>query len=349
MNLLGRILVVSLLVAVVNGTRAADADPGVSVRSIPGGVVDATGQIGFVAGANGGIDALDLETGKVLWTSWKAAKPIAVVGKKLIAWAPGKDVRIVVLDGAQEGKAILESDAVTLPRWVGAPGRAPWSRCSVFFDQNDLIYKYQLEAISFYQDHRGLGRWRTVPGTEAHCAARINLETGKVEMLADNKVPPDSPKLPKALENEKSEVCWIESDARRTPLNTGDGFAAVVADEQRTKLSLKRWDATGKKLETAELLKGKQLLWKLSTDGQHLCVHQDVAEDELPEGDYAWWVFSLETGKQVAKLPYTFDPIAVVGDRVFRETYLPRSISRDRLLSAYDLKSGKLVWKHGLE
>ena len=39
----------------------------------------------------------------------------------------------------------------------------------------------------------------------------------------------------------------------------------------------------------------------------------------LPPGDYAWWVYSLETGKQVAKLPYSgaLTEATVLGGRLY--------------------------------
>src|SRR5262249_2605919 len=137
-------------------------------------------------------------------------------------------------------------------------------------------------------------------GREARGVARVNVESGKVEMLAEDKVPADPTKLPKDLANEKSQQYWTGSDWKTTPLATGNGFAALVQDDKGGKLSLKRWDAAGKALETVELMKGKALWPMVSTDGRHLFVHQALVKEQLPEGDYAWWVFSLETGKQVA-------------------------------------------------
>src|SRR4051794_32444904 len=47
---------------------------------IPGGMADADGANGYVADDKGGVTALDLETGKVLWQSPTAGRPVSVLG-----------------------------------------------------------------------------------------------------------------------------------------------------------------------------------------------------------------------------------------------------------------------------
>jgi hypothetical protein len=176
-------------------------------------------------------------------------------------------------------------------------------------------------------------------------------------MLADDKVPVTAPKLPKELENEKSQQYWTGSDWKTTPIQAGNTYAALVLEDNGGKLSLKRWDANGKALETVELMRGKSLWPMISTDGRHLFVHQALVKEQLPEGDYAWWVFSLETGKQVAKLPYEGNMgMAVVGERALFVTMgqrkgppNPGNWDQPRTLKAFDLKSGKLAWEHALE
>ncbi len=130
MNTLSRCVAVSVLFAAVCHLCAGDAVPSVPIRSLPcGGVVDATGEIGFVIGKHSDIEALDLDSGKVLWTSKDATKPLAFVGKKLIALAPekGKDtaVRIVVLDGITRRQKILESEVISFPDWLGKAPSEP--------------------------------------------------------------------------------------------------------------------------------------------------------------------------------------------------------------------------------
>ena len=111
-------------------------------------------------------------------------------------------------------------------------------------------------------------------------------------------------------------------------------------------------------LGTVTLLKGKSLWPQVSGDGKYVFVHQALVKEQLPPGDYAWWVFSLETGKQIAKLPYDgqLTEASLLGDRLYHlaggqgrpvfgggERVVPRSIK------AVDLRSGKLLWERPVE
>jgi hypothetical protein len=52
---------------------------------IPGGVADAQGKIGYLANPKGGIDAVDLKSGNLLWHSAAASYPLLVHEKRLYA------------------------------------------------------------------------------------------------------------------------------------------------------------------------------------------------------------------------------------------------------------------------
>src|SRR5262249_55247437 len=81
------------------GHTAADQKPS---AFIPGGVAHRAGKTGYVQVPAGGIDALDLASGKVLWSFKEPCRPLALVGDRLICHAAEKGkanaVRLVVLD-----------------------------------------------------------------------------------------------------------------------------------------------------------------------------------------------------------------------------------------------------------
>jgi hypothetical protein len=348
--------------AAMSGGRAAGVDPSPAFIQIPGGIVDPAGKVVYVTGESGAVEAINIEKGEKLWDSKDATKPLAVAGKKLIAEAPEKGkanvVRVVVLDGAQKGKKVLESDPIAFPDWVATGlthGRSYSSGATL--DKNDLLLRWQARAW-YAGGARPTPEVEKAARKEAHGVARVNLESGKVEMLSDDKVPAEGPKLPKGLENEKSLQYWTGSDWKTTPIQAGETFAAIILDDKAGKLSLKRWDATVKALDTVELMTGKSLWPMISSDGKHLFVHQALVKEQLPEGDYAWWVFSLETGKQVAKLPFESSGGggAVAGDRAYlvvtgqrKGPPKPGAWDQPRTLKAYDLKTGKLAWEYALE
>src|SRR5205823_4768852 len=64
---------------------------------LPCGVADAAGRTGYLSNPGGGIDAVDLLTGDLLWKSDEAQRPLLVVGGRLYAQAGLKRNRIRVL------------------------------------------------------------------------------------------------------------------------------------------------------------------------------------------------------------------------------------------------------------
>jgi len=112
------------------------------VQAFPSGIADPDGNALYVVNTDGGIDALEAKTGKLLWKSAKGTTcwPIAVVGNRLLvrtletspsegllggAWKDyrvmHKSFAIAVLDTAKEGKEILRSEKGTFEM-----GGYPW-------------------------------------------------------------------------------------------------------------------------------------------------------------------------------------------------------------------------------
>jgi hypothetical protein len=351
---------------VVGLSPAAPAEGAAGSVPFPGGVADAAGKGAFVTNPKGGIDALDLETGKVLWQTAEASKPLAVSEKRLVAQAAVKgkanSVRVVVFDISDKGKRLLESDPVVFPDWVAvglALGRSFTS--SGRLDKGDLLLRW--EARAWYA-----GGARPTPEIEqaarkhAKGVAKVSLESGKVEMLAEDKAPAEpTVKLPKELEKVTSHQYWTGSTWETKPLVVGKKVVALALEQEtkQQKLLLKSWDLeTAKAQEPVELLKGQSLWMQLQADGRYLFVHQAIPKEKLPEGDYAWWIFALETGKQVAKLPYDAGTreMTVLGPRLY---YVVQGagkpmrpgfdLTQPRTLKAVDLKTGKLLWEHAVE
>jgi hypothetical protein len=102
------------------------AHAGADGSALPGGVADAEGKVGYLSQPKGGIVAISLEKGDVLWESKDASRPLTLVGKRLAALAPekgkGNVLRVVVFDTEAMGKKPLESEPIVLPDWavVGA-------------------------------------------------------------------------------------------------------------------------------------------------------------------------------------------------------------------------------------
>jgi hypothetical protein len=186
--------------------------------------------------------------------------------------------------------------------------------------------------------------------------ACIDLKSGKVVQLKKGQIPkPDGPKLPKELAKVKSLQYLNGSSWENRPLVVDGRAVALVQENANGEQAIKyrAWDLkTAKpKGDALLLLRGKALWPMISADGRTLFIHKALPAKALPKGDYAWWVFSLATGKQVAKIP--FEPgtreITRAGKRVYYVIEVsrggPRGYTSTRTLKAIDLKSGKQVWQ----
>lgn len=100
--------------------HAADAPaPGVPVAGI--GVVSGDQKTVFLPAKDGGIEAIDLATGKILWTNKDASKLAGASDKLVLAWTGNEkkanEFRVVTLD-AETGKTVGKSDPIAMPDWA---------------------------------------------------------------------------------------------------------------------------------------------------------------------------------------------------------------------------------------
>src|SRR4051812_28753581 len=98
------------------GAGRADG-PAASPLPLPRGVASEDGKTGFLAGRRRGIDAIDLCTGGLLWSTDEPARPLVAFGGRLAVQVPDRRpnaVRVAVLDAAR-GKRLLLSDPVVFP------------------------------------------------------------------------------------------------------------------------------------------------------------------------------------------------------------------------------------------
>src|SRR5437879_933266 len=96
------------LLCVALSAHAADREgPTQRPVALPGGTADPAGKTGFVANATGGIDALNLSDGKLLWKTKDASKPLVALDRRLVAWAPVKgkanSLRVLVFETGGKG------------------------------------------------------------------------------------------------------------------------------------------------------------------------------------------------------------------------------------------------------
>jgi hypothetical protein len=180
----------SCLLLVLCAAALAPAQEKTVPRRLPGGgVADPAGKTGFFPNTSSGIDALDLATGNVLWTSKDANRPLLATENRLFAQqGNANQVRLLVLDNSKDGKRVFESQPIVFPDWVSvqvAYGRS--FRSSARVDIKGLWLSW--EARAFYAGGaRPTPQIEKAARKEASGVARVDLDTGKIEPLDADKI-----------------------------------------------------------------------------------------------------------------------------------------------------------------
>jgi hypothetical protein len=218
-----RLLCCLALLLALNGiTPAADDTPAPVI--IPGGVCDTAGKVGYLSKPRGGVVAVDLEKGEVLWENSDANRPLAISGNRLAVLAPEKGkanvLRVLILDTAARGKRLVESEPIKLPEWAVVGTGLDHHQMGKVFVARARMFKDSV-AVEWLARSRYYGGAAPPPQLlkaatkDASGAATINLESGKVEAkLHDKIVLPSGPaltdvaKLPKEVQDVAKREMW---------------------------------------------------------------------------------------------------------------------------------------------
>ncbi len=182
----GVILVICLTANVV-----AQQNKPLTLHVLPGnGVAAPGGKTGFFPNTSGGIDALNLTTGKVLWISKEANRPLIATPKYLFAIEGNSNqLRVIKIDTSkQPGQRLLASPLIPLPDWASVDtvyGRS--FRSSVRSDSNGLFLTW--EARAFYAGGAAPPPDLLARETKyQNGVERIDINTGKIASLGIEKI-----------------------------------------------------------------------------------------------------------------------------------------------------------------
>jgi hypothetical protein len=178
-----------LAIATVSNVAAQDSNPPI-LHVLPGnGIADSVEKTGFFPSTTGGIDALNLVTGKVLWSSKEANLPLITIQNSLFALkGNGNQLRVIKMDAGKQGQRLFESPPIPLPKWASATVAYGTSfRSSVRSNSSGLFLVW--EASAFYS-----GGVQPTPEMVARArknqdgVEKINKNTGKIESLDVKKI-----------------------------------------------------------------------------------------------------------------------------------------------------------------
>jgi hypothetical protein len=348
-----------LLAIIVVGLASAGACTGSSGESFefrPGVLVDSDAATCYLMNISGGIDALDLYSGEVLWTATTAQKPLLLLGGTLIAQAEpgerGNVLRLVLLDAGGNGTEESRVD-IDLPDGVQAvinDGVGRVFRTEAWPAPNGLVVGWSYaEAPARGADRRSQDKTQVL---RVEGAVQLNVETGAVTALAQVERPGPTP-LP-------AELARLDEAGRlaRPLWRSGDVYAAArrVTRDGTERTVLKRWQATtADSLPDVTLFTEDHTIRYPSADNTHLLAsRRDRAS--TTKASYDWVVFSLATGARAGELRMDF-PAAwffVTGNLLVHEVQYQAHLldgawtEEPRQVRAIALETGEELWAHPL-
>lgn len=319
---------------------------------LPRGVAEPSGKIGYVANRNNGIDAIDLNDGRMLWTSGEASYPLLATRHWLTAQKilPGQSnaFQIAKLNTERKGSLILLSEPIVFPDWVSVqPTNDEDFSFKVYATTDDLFLDWQ--AHSRYRGGANPPSYVLQQSTrEGRGTVRVDLKSGNVEMLPSTERT-TAPQKDASLEEQFGSGWWI----------AGQNLAVLVWEESQGQQVLQlrtRRRLPNRRVENVvELARGKALVSYVTPDGRYILVHPDVPKHSPQK--QPWWIFSAETGHLLAKLNYEFGTQAasIINSKIYylvneeadstvQEVTFLRSV-----LKSKDLRTGKLLWEYLLQ
>ncbi|NOT00868.1 MAG: hypothetical protein HOP29_09590 [Phycisphaerales bacterium] len=271
---------------------------------VDGVVVDSPGNAVYLMNPRGGIDAIELRSGKTRWHTRLAEVPLLLKGELLLAqshetWFGDNVLRLEVLDVANPEetadaiRVILPVDVVSLVDQrpdmefrVQARGHRGDVLVTWSFARRDV----RGVAPDANERHSNTARMGTVRLDLAGRPAEVVSPVGPANI-------PEEP-LPEAISRKVA-----SGEIPSAPWRVGTLLVAIdrsAGDPGR--VVLKRWSAdSGESLESVTLFEGGMTLRNRSADGRHILASRPAAAGSGDGGSFIWSVFALETGARVGE------------------------------------------------
>lgn len=319
-----------------------------------GVIVDPNRPAVYLMNIQGGIDAVDLASGKLLWRTDRAAKPLLCHEDLLVAQTEtpvGKQfLRIAFLNTRE-----ITAD----PRFVDIP--LPADVQATIDDSMESSFSAAARmhegalVLSWRYTYRRItgpppGPVKEALDRKATGSVRIDIPTGQIDPI-DEKVALSEPELPAAV------IRRNEAQAPPGPVWLVSNVLVAIERatyEGKQRVSLKRWDAeTGEALADVTLFDGGPKFRSVSADKRHLLASRRDASDSRT---WEWAVYALETGAKVAELRHDAPGawFFLSGSRLIHETNVTHRLIRGQevvepgKLRTVDLQTGTEVWSHAI-
>jgi hypothetical protein len=298
---------------------------------VPGGVVDAAAHVAYLQGARGGVEAIEVVSGRDVWSDAAVQRPLAVVGARLLVEIPSiRGIRLALRDSRAGATPSLTSEPLPLPKWANGVSARPHALVvrveSVGRDEIRLQWWAQAEQAGGMHPPSD----EESPSLPAATGALLfQTTTARVTPAPARTAPFRSRSY--EIEGVSSDEPWIV-----------DGKWCALATETRGGaewLVVARATLDGKTLQALPLGASTTMPVRRSVDGATLALF-------TPGGTHAR-LLQLPSGAHVGQVssPTLAGEFAVVDGTLF---VAARGVADQRELRAIDVKTGAVRWTHPL-
>jgi len=320
-----------------------------SARSdcFPRGVIDANRNIGYSGREDRSIVAIDLRTGKAIWTSTEAHIPLAL-SENLLAAADYSQL-----------KAGVYTIAVLSARTGALRVRTP----PISFGQKDpdienggipASVDVAVKSGQFLVQWVTSSRYRSgvpPPIQKANTEPKEMIHAVLVDPLTGRVTESPSKRLWTKASNASSEnsVSYLRDESwMKGPWSAANDVADI---EQTTgtggarKIQLRvRYKSSRKLKRTVDLAESDGTIPRVTADGEYVLV------PGTRDGRSVWRIVSVELGQQIGYATLGSSPqhICVADSKVFYVSSSSAGPSADSVLRAFDIQSGRELWEQSL-
>jgi len=326
----------------VEPRRAAERGIWSEWQVVPDGIADGAGRRVFLL-VGGHLEAIDVATGAVVWTSLEAVRPLIVEGERLLA-ATGP-IPAAAAAGGVVALDVRDGHVLAAPVPMLKPGAA--SIGSVRLD-GDRLFVHWVVVHRAPLHCGGVYRPPPVVPPPEYGLTTVDLRFGRADV---------EPALADELPGDVLERARSMGDSSRVSVwRTEGGYAGVLVESAERAPRLLRWDAAGRWLDPVDLPApppGHTL--SVMATGRHLAMTTFASGTRTP-GRFTF--HDVKDGRLAADLPGSLAcPGAVLlGARVLCVEATPGAtvpkwgdIVTPRVLVARDATTGAVVWTHALD
>ena len=285
-----------------------------------GVIVDPGRRVAYVMNTKGGIDTVELDRGTIVWSTDQAAKPLALIGDRLICQVEsktlGSELRIAILNAQERGKRLVVN-STKLPSNV---------KTSIDETLNSSFTNYaRVRGEDIFMSWKY--SFRHVEGT----------------------APPDKRFDKKALPTSKMKLPQITSGTIRIDVSSG---AMSFPKQKEIPVDLAPRTPDLAVHERLVDVPGPQFI---AADGAHVLKSERIADDRVWD-KYRWTIYDRATGERVGEIRNFRSRASffVLGSQIIYETgpYTRRTekglVHEPLKIRAANMKTGQELWSRAI-